>query len=393
MPCGCTSNQSGGLLRRGTFVAQRRTNADVIVVDVGGAADGTAPYQRERFRAILKGEAAMQVAAHNLGAAEANFGVAELRQLHSETKVPLLSANAKGVRKPLPVKRHILVSAGTPTQRVLLTGVLSPEFATEEIDVSEPADAVLSVLESVTEDYDRLVVLAYLPVDDLRQLAKTLPEADVIIGGPTGQALSPENIGRTTILSATNKGKFLAEVSFTADQPVAEARVVEMSPKFEDHAAQTDNLTAFRKLLAKRDFTAAESGLVDPHMLAQTTDQKIVGTDSCKKCHDQTSAHWETTGHAHAWQRLVKEEGHVDPYCQQCHTTGYGLPGGFSSLMTSAARHDVGCESCHGPSSAHVADSSRRTPFDAAGICLKCHDPENSPHFEFDSYWEKVRHE
>ena len=38
VPCGCTSNQSGGLLRRGTYVASVSGNADVIVADAGGAA-------------------------------------------------------------------------------------------------------------------------------------------------------------------------------------------------------------------------------------------------------------------------------------------------------------------------------------------------------------------
>src|SRR4051812_41154424 len=35
VPCGCASNQSGGLLRRGTFVAEEAKSHDVLVVDAG----------------------------------------------------------------------------------------------------------------------------------------------------------------------------------------------------------------------------------------------------------------------------------------------------------------------------------------------------------------------
>ena len=56
IPCGCTSNQSGGLLRRGTYVESKRQDAVVIPVDVGGAAGDdptvsiTAGYDRYRTR-------------------------------------------------------------------------------------------------------------------------------------------------------------------------------------------------------------------------------------------------------------------------------------------------------------------------------------------------------
>src|SRR2546426_917679 len=44
VPCGCTSNQSGGLPRRGRYVADLRQSNRVLLFDVGGAASGSAPY-------------------------------------------------------------------------------------------------------------------------------------------------------------------------------------------------------------------------------------------------------------------------------------------------------------------------------------------------------------
>ena len=56
VPCGCTSNQSGGLLRRGTYLQQLRSAGEVLYVDAGGAAAGTSAYDRAKFEAILQGE-------------------------------------------------------------------------------------------------------------------------------------------------------------------------------------------------------------------------------------------------------------------------------------------------------------------------------------------------
>src|SRR5436305_9470887 len=46
MPCGCTSNQSGGLLRRATYLNGLRGKGDVVYVDAGGAPGGTSDYHK-----------------------------------------------------------------------------------------------------------------------------------------------------------------------------------------------------------------------------------------------------------------------------------------------------------------------------------------------------------
>lgn len=391
MPCGCTSNQSGGLLRRGTYVEEQRAKSNAIVVDVGGAADGTAPYQRTRFEAILRGEQLMEIAAHNLGKAEVAFGPHVLRELQQTLDFPFISCNVLDAKGELLVASHKLVE--TAGHRLLITGVVSPVYEAADLTITEPANAILSLINRAGE-YDRLIVLAYLNPEELRSLANTLPEATAIIGGPTGQSLEPERVGPVLLTSATNKGKFLSELTIPADrsQPVA-ARVVELTPAFADEPAQEKNLRAFRELLAERNYTAAESGLLESSKWAISADQTVAGTMSCRDCHTGACKVWDKTGHAHAWQRLVDENAHVDSYCQQCHTTGFGWSGGFVSATSSSERVNVGCESCHGPSAKHAGDPTVRTPFDAAGQCIKCHDPENSPEFAYDEYWERILHE
>src|SRR4051812_16445917 len=80
-PCGCTSNQSGGLLRRATYLKNLAAQGPVIYADAGGAIAGTSEYERVKFEAILRGEMLMGIVAHNVGGAEAALGADSLRDV------------------------------------------------------------------------------------------------------------------------------------------------------------------------------------------------------------------------------------------------------------------------------------------------------------------------
>ena len=140
-------------------------------------------------------------------------------------------------------------------RRIALLGVVSPKFQTRETHIDDPKEAILTTL-PLLKDCDVTVALAYLPEDELRQLAAALPEVDAIIGGPTGQSLPLERVGASLVGSATNKGKFLIELSLGAEsgRPRLSGRTVEMTPQFANDADQERNLKSFYAELGKRDF-------------------------------------------------------------------------------------------------------------------------------------------
>jgi hypothetical protein len=393
-PCGCVSNQSGGLPRRATYVEGLRRQAETILVDVGGAAHGTSPYDLAKFEAILRGESLLGIAAHNLGAAEARFGPAELRRLAAKLAVPLLSANVRDAAGRLVAAPMRTLWAGG--RNVALIGVLAERYATVDVQVTPPRQAVLDVLRGAAGKFDAAIVLAYLPDDELRQLAEALPEVDVVIGGPTGQPISPKLVGPTLLCSATNKGKFLARL----DAPALGAAdrwtgaIIELNDKVADDARQIANIGGFRAELARRDFAPQQTSFAEPMPAGLPKGFAVAGTAACQKCHDEDYQSWRKSGHAAAWKSLHEKGAHVDPECQRCHTTGYGLPGGFISPRRSAALVAVGCESCHGPSQGHVTQPAVRTAHfaQAKNSCTGCHDRENSPKFAYDKYWAKIAH-
>ena len=94
VPCGCTTNQSGGLPRRATYVRELAKEHDVLVLDAGGAPGGMSPYRAaSSSRRSSPARRSSASAAHNVGAAEAALGAEALRQLAG--KSPLVSTNLR----------------------------------------------------------------------------------------------------------------------------------------------------------------------------------------------------------------------------------------------------------------------------------------------------------
>jgi hypothetical protein len=387
VPCGCTANQSGGLPRRGEFIEAQRGRATVIYADAGGAPAGTSDYHRAKFEAILRGEMLMNVFAHNIGGPEAALGADYLRRIRDSMQVPLISAN---VRDSAGLVGWPIRTAYSPGLSVGFVGVLSRRYAAPGLTIDDPRDAVLAAASKYKKSLNCLVVLAYMPEDELRALAASLPEADAVIGGPTGQAIAPESVGPTTLAAATNKGKFVIRLQSAADR--WSGSVVELDKSFADDRGQIANVNQYLAELARRDFAAADTGFAPTLPPGLPASYRIAGSESCKTCHQSDCQSWASSKHAHAWDTLAAKGYQVDGYCQQCHTTGFGLPDGFESANRSPDRRGVGCESCHGPSEGHVKDPKARTPFAGRDQCVRCHDHENSPTFAYEPYWEKVRH-
>jgi hypothetical protein len=95
----------------------------------------------------------------------------------------------------------------------------------------------------------------------------------------------------------------------------------------------------------------------------------FIGTKACKKCHIKQFKSWAKTKMAIAYDILkpgerseAKKRVGLDPEkdytkdseCLPCHTTGYGLPGGFISAEETPQLLGVSCETCHGAGSVYT---------------------------------------
>lgn len=151
-----------------------------------------------------------------------------------------------------------------------------------------------------------------------------------------------------------------------------------------------------------------------------------VGKKACKMCHTKQYKSWEETKMAQTFEVLkpgVRAEAKTKlkfdpqkdytktPECLECHTTGFGMPGGYiiaaagDSKAERRAKENGGttCEACHGPGSefkaVHKKIMSSKEPYTLeelsklgqrkvdAKVCNICHNRRNptvGSDFQFD---------
>ena len=115
-----------------------------------------------------------------------------------------------------------------------------------------------------------------------------------------------------------------------------------------------------------------------------------VGSPACQSCHETEYSWWRSHAHGRAYATLVERDKQFNLSCVGCHVTGYMKAGGSTVTHNlDGALVDVGCESCHGPASAHVDDPeapelvARQAP---EVLCVTCHNPEHSDTFVYRGY-------
>ncbi|VAX27827.1 5'-nucleotidase [hydrothermal vent metagenome] len=113
---------------------------------------------------------------------------------------------------------------------------------------------------------------------------------------------------------------------------------------------------------------------------------------SCKTCHPEIHQIWEQSRHGHAYKTLRKINKAFDPECLVCHVVGWNEPGGFVSEIDTPDLMNVQCEVCHGPALQHAGAPTQKFAQDAKQACKKCHVKNHSPGFNFDKYWDTIKH-
>ncbi len=270
------------------------------------------------------------------------------------------------------------------------------------------------------EGCDLVICAARLFVPEATELARKVPGMDLIVAGREYRAPNePVYSGTTVIVAAEPEGRTLGEVVLLLRE-VSAPRVERLGNHrldgtFPDEPGQKAILARFRQELAERRIAPDRT---------IPTDGTYVGSATCAGCHAEEHEQWRRPAsspaprrhddlpfekrHAHALESLVAQGEAWNPACLPCHTLGYARPGGFRTVEDTPDRAEVGCESCHGPRSAHVAyqkflsgapDAPKEPPPKPPPsrelrieACIGCHDRANSPGFKFWDYEQRIRH-
>lgn len=184
--CTCESAPKGGLVKRGTAIAQlRRENPDLFLVDTGDILptyidDTLPPY-------LVKSYAYLRYDALAFGDQDLDFGIARLLPLAKQ--IPFISGNIilKKQAQPFPLYRIIrkgatslaFISAHDPGSfRFSLTSTK------ENITITDPIEHIKKVMKlKPVRDADAVVILAHAGRNITTAIDESINGAAIIVGG------------------------------------------------------------------------------------------------------------------------------------------------------------------------------------------------------------------
>lgn len=369
-----------------------------------------------------------------------------------ESPLPFVSANVTFPEYPElgPAPFRILTvepspKTGNKSLRIAVTGILGEAKAAKtalkgaainsRFAVSNPKAALTKTLQQITQQKpDLIVLLSHTSLEESRALAKAFPMIRLIVsaGGPEDPDNQFETIGNSMLITVGQKGKHTGVIGFYPDkpeQPLKYELVTIDQQRFKDTMVMVEHMRSLQKRLFVEKLAARELPIAHPSGF------QFVGSEACGDCHTKAYEHWKTTPHAQAYESLKHaREGQpdygitriYDAECLSCHVTGWEpqkvlryKTGFINKEFAADARQKAmfdnlqgsGCENCHGPGSEHIAlidkyydsgeETDKRTALKSVKVsleeakrntCYQCHDLDNSPHFEFDSYWKQVAH-
>ncbi|MHC4875378.1 MAG: multiheme c-type cytochrome [Planctomycetota bacterium] len=428
-PCGCSDPQYGGVSRRAALLQQLRDRGwDPIPLDLGGTLKRSRQQSQFKFQTLLTALRDMRYQALSMGEEELRLGGGWLLSQHvTDPEDPagvlsFLSANVVLFDTPdigTPVPFKIVESGG---KRIGITSVIEPAIADQVgglqdagITVTDPSEALTKTKVALNdESVDLMVLLSHCGLETSKQLARQHPEFQIVFStGPVEEpyADNPTRIGTTTLMVVGHKGKHVGVAGWypdSTDAPIRFEMIKLDGDRFKDPPEMLDLMRFYQDML--KDSNLAETEPALPHR----SGDKFVGSEKCGECHTKAFEKWESTAHAHAFDSLRTGRRGIprihDPECIACHVTGwhpqeiFRYESGYLNETSTAHLLNVGCEDCHGPGSRHIrlinegnedeaADLMRVTVEQAKNSgCYQCHDLDNSPHFDFDSYWKEIVH-
>ncbi|MFQ6113518.1 MAG: multiheme c-type cytochrome [bacterium] len=360
---------------------------------------------------LLKGMSLLKYDAINLAERDLQYGPEFLQKMKQKYRLPFISANVyytgskRLFAKPYVIRKLDGVKIGIfgVTKAEGVGGFVNPETGFE---ISDPFVAAQATVEKLRKKCDVVIALSHLGLNSSRTLVRKVEGIDILISGHQGFHLrKPEQIGNSVIMQPGSQGKYLGQIDFAVSSNKVtsiEGKTIPLSSNIPDDA-----------LLSKvvKEYDEALLAAYPMESPKATTKFTPISVKSCMACHRKQYLQWRTTLHNHAWETLVEKEQNHNPECQQCHTTRFGEPRGFTTINETPYLVSVQCAECHrevnGDILKHInrfrgttrpanRESNAQAESDFEPIvektCLKCHNEDNRPHFNYQNFLTKVTH-
>jgi hypothetical protein len=362
------------------------------------------PQIRElKTRALFEAFALLKFDAIALGEIDLGAGPALLKDAMAKYGLPFVCANAYGPSKERLFDPYVIAEKNGV--KIAFIGIVSPErhvvaqsegrLLEHKITLKDPTEELAKVLPEARAKADLVVLLSHTGIETSEFLAKDLAVDVVVVGHYAAIENDPRKIGNAILCMAGTKSDRFGTLDLTLGEKGGitafegdAIRLLKTGPEVPELAAlaaDTDqkekDINHAKQLALQRESDAAA--------LKQKSSRVhemggVLGAESCKSCHAPTYEAWAKTPHAEAFAALAEADAWDDPECIGCHVTGATDKHHVAEASVPPERWNVQCEECHGSGLAHSRDGSYVTSGEAT--CLKCHDSQNSPEFEFDLY-------
>lgn len=425
-PCGCAGldRMNGGMGRRCSFLQEyRKKGWPLLVLDVGGIARGFGRQAELKFQTLIEGKVKMGYDAIAFGVNDLKLPAGELVSVAAGVNGKpgvFMSANVGLLGKPGEIApTYRIFDAGG--MKIGVTAILGSEYQKEinnpEIEMSDPAAALEKIVPELKKA-DYRVLLAHATLKESIELAKRFPEFNVVVSS-SGPEMPPPQAQRvrgtqTLLLSVGHKG-MAAVVLGLFDDAKAPFRYqrVPLDSRFPIAPEMKMLMAAYQDQLKAIGFAGLGLRSV-PHPLAETGG-RFVGSAKCESCHEESYKVWKKSKHAQAYETLAALDPprNYDPECLSCHVVGwhptsfFPYTSGYESQKKTPKLIETGCENCHGPGEKHCTaelgnNEKIQEKYRKACVitkeeskkrqCATCHDLDNSPDFDFETYYPQIEH-
>jgi hypothetical protein len=382
-----------------------------VALDGGDLFGQRTQSEKDQTSFLCKETAALGYKVFGVGEMDLNYGLDYLRETEKTYGFLFVNANVRQTAGgPLLFPPYTVIEQ--EGLRIGVISVLSPAMkitsmsaTPDQFVVDSPRDALDKYLPELRKKSDVVVLLAHLSSTETRELLVGMGDKDgnnplidiCVEGQDIRQYRRLNKIGSVALLAANNQGKYVGQLDMTVDKKSHQIQfgeepvtIYELDEKSPETTAVRDRVTSFEAEAAKK----AKEIPPDTHSRPLgSTSEKFLGASACAKCHSQDYQTYASSAHARAWQTLVEKGQESNSDCVGCHVVGYNHVNGYDRGDSQSGRnslYNVQCEACHGYGTQHVRDGQWVAA--AKSSCTTCHTAENSPNFEYASYWAKIKH-
>ncbi|MBP1711873.1 MAG: putative cytochrome protein [Deltaproteobacteria bacterium] len=352
-------------------------------------------------KTIANLKAAVYMKAYNMmgydaftpGELDLSLGIDDLIKMSHQADFPFLAANLLNPQSNEPIFKPYVIKEVQEVagMKVGIFGLISGRFpaGTEKFKIADPMETAKKVVAVLKSQCRVIVALAHLEADEERMLAVQVHGIDFIVNGHRTRAqAAPQFVNHTQIFVAGARGEFLGQADLFRQRTKLYSRY-QLIPLKLDYSEKEEIKTMVTEFKSHLQTALQPSMRTEP---ANSSSMNVaplpsfVAGKECQTCHPREYAHWATTAHAQAYDTLIKKDKAFDPSCLACHTTRQGSP-----ENTKSGLENVHCEACHGPMNGHP-DSQKELEKVDEDDCRQCHNPTNSPNFNYDRYVQKILH-